>query len=51
MVNDASRYNAQNTFDELLNLGTIPIVNENDTVSTHEISSVITTDCLPLWLL
>jgi len=37
MVNDASRYNAQNTFDELLSLGAVPIVNENDTVSTHEI--------------
>ncbi|MEY8337316.1 glutamate 5-kinase [Lachnospiraceae bacterium 62-35] len=37
MVNDNSRYNAQNTFDELLKLGAIPIVNENDTVSTHEI--------------
>lgn len=40
MVNDASRYNAQNTFDELLKLGTIPIVNENDTVSTSEIPLV-----------
>ena len=38
MINDSSRYNAQNTFDELLNLGAIPIVNENDTVSTSEIS-------------
>lgn len=37
MINDISRYNAQNTFDELMNLGVIPIVNENDTVSTHEI--------------
>ncbi len=37
MTNDASRYNAQNTFEELLQLGVIPIVNENDTVSTHEI--------------
>lgn len=37
MVNDASRYNAQNTFDELLKLGAVPIVNENDTVSTYEI--------------
>lgn len=37
MINDASRYNAQNTFDELLKLEVIPIVNENDTVSTHEI--------------
>lgn len=40
MVNDSSRYNAQNTFDELLKLGTIPIVNENDTVSTSEIPLV-----------
>lgn len=40
MVNDASRYNAQNTFDELLNLGAIPVVNENDTVSTSEIPYV-----------
>jgi len=37
MTNDTSRFNAQNTFDELLQLGVIPIVNENDTVSTHEI--------------
>lgn len=37
MTNEVSRYNAQNTFDELIQLGTIPIVNENDTVSTHEI--------------
>lgn len=40
MVNDASRYNAQNTFDELLKMGAIPIVNENDTVSTSEIPLV-----------
>ena len=37
MTNEVSRYNAQNTFDELMNLGAVPIVNENDTVSTHEI--------------
>ena len=37
IIVEDSRYNAQNTFDELLKLGTIPIVNENDTVSTHEI--------------
>ena len=37
MTNDVSRYNAQNTFDELLNLGAVPIVNENDTVATYEI--------------
>lgn len=40
MINDGSRYNAQNTFDELLKLGAIPIVNENDTVSTSEIPYV-----------
>lgn len=37
MTSDDSRYNAQNTFFELLNMGVIPVVNENDTVSTHEI--------------
>ncbi len=37
MVNELSRYNARNTFEELLQLGVIPIVNENDTVSTYEI--------------
>lgn len=40
MVNESSRYNAQNTFDELLKLGTIPVVNENDTISTSEIPLV-----------
>jgi len=36
MLNDVSRTNAQNTFNELLKMGVIPIVNENDTVSTDE---------------
>ncbi|MCI8888390.1 MAG: glutamate 5-kinase [Hungatella sp.] len=40
MVNDGSRSNAQNTFEELLLLGTVPVVNENDTVSTSEIPLV-----------
>ncbi|MEG0566296.1 MAG: glutamate 5-kinase [Hungatella sp.] len=40
MTNDISRSNAQNTFDELLKLGVVPVVNENDTVSTSEIPMV-----------
>lgn len=37
MINDISRINARNTFDELFRMGVIPIVNENDTVSTDEL--------------
>ena len=37
MTNEISRCNAEHTFHELLNLGVIPIVNENDTVSTDQI--------------
>ena len=37
MINDISRKNAQNTFNQLLEMGVIPIVNENDTVSTDEL--------------
>lgn len=40
MVNNINRKNAENTFNELLELGVIPIVNENDSVSTYEIQSV-----------
>ena len=36
-VDNTSRENARNTFDQLLKLGTVPVVNENDTVSTYEI--------------
>ena len=37
IVDDLNRFNARNTFSELLKLGVIPIVNENDTVATYEI--------------
>lgn len=37
MVNDENRRNARATFGELLKMGVIPIVNENDTVVTDEI--------------
>ena len=37
IVDNTSRENARNTFDQLLKLGTVPVVNENDTVSTYEI--------------
>ena len=36
VMDNLSRFNALNTFRELLKLGAIPIVNENDTVSTYE---------------
>lgn len=36
MLDNVSRKNAQNTFEELFRMGIIPIVNENDTVSTYE---------------
>ncbi len=37
IVDNLNRYNAHNTFSELLELGVVPIVNENDTVATYEI--------------
>ena len=36
MLDNVARKNAQNTFEELFRMGVIPIVNENDTVSTYE---------------
>ncbi|MGN0407268.1 MAG: glutamate 5-kinase [Bacteroides sp.] len=42
IINEISRQNAENTFKELLRLGAIPVVNENDTVSTDEIQHVQT---------
>lgn len=41
IVADLNRYNAHNTFSELMNMGVIPIVNENDTISAFEIEDVI----------
>lgn len=37
IVEALNRFNAHNTFSELLKLGVVPIVNENDTVATYEI--------------
>lgn len=37
IVDNLNRYNAHNTFSELLKMGVIPVVNENDTVATYEI--------------
>jgi len=42
VLNKHNRQNARNTFDELLKLHAIPIVNENDTVSTYEIEQLNT---------
>ena len=41
IVSDLNRRNAQNTFQELLRMEAIPIVNENDTTSTFEVEDVI----------
>ncbi len=37
ILREKSRFNARNTFDQLLDMGVIPIVNENDTIATYEI--------------
>lgn len=37
ILDNVSRKNAQNTFEELFTMGVIPVVNANDTVSTYEI--------------
>lgn len=37
IIRNQSRMNARNTFGQLLEMGVIPIVNENDTISTDEI--------------
>lgn len=40
VLNEKSRTNAKNTLEELLEMGVIPVVNENDTVATDEIEKV-----------
>ena len=37
MVNNLNRRNARNTFEELLELGAIPVVNENDSISSYKL--------------
>lgn len=37
LLNEESLKNAKNTFEELFKFGAIPVVNENDTISTYEI--------------
>ncbi|MDE5804307.1 MAG: glutamate 5-kinase [Lachnospiraceae bacterium] len=46
VVDDLNRYNAHNTFSELLRMGIIPIVNENDTIATYEINVAADNDTL-----
>jgi glutamate 5-kinase len=40
ILNDITRQNACNTFEQLFKMGVIPIVNENDTVSTDEMENL-----------
>ena len=40
------RVNFQNTLSRLLELGALPIINENDTVATDEITSIGDNDTL-----
>ncbi len=42
LENPLARENAVNTFEELFKLGVIPVVNENDSISTEEIEQVHT---------
>ena len=41
ILNDITRQNACNTFEQLFKMGVIPIVNENDTISTFELDDVV----------
>lgn len=46
VVDNMNRFNAHNTFMELLKMGIIPIVNENDTIATYEINTEKESDTL-----
>lgn len=46
IVDNLNRYNAHNTFCELLKMGIIPIVNENDTIATYELNFEADNDTL-----
>ncbi len=46
VVDNMNRFNAHNTFSELLKMGIIPIVNENDTIATYEINADAESDKL-----
>lgn len=37
ILDNLNRFNAYNTFEELLKIGAVPVVNENDTIATYEI--------------
>ena len=45
-TNDTRRFNFTNTLNRLLELGALPIINENDTVATDEITSIGDNDTL-----
>ena len=45
-TNDTRRLNFTNTLNRLLELGALPIINENDTVATDEITSIGDNDTL-----
>ncbi len=42
VTNDVSRDNAMNTLKQIISIGAIPVVNENDSVSTYEIEQLQT---------
>ena len=50
--NDQRRHNMRSTIFRLLELGALPIINENDTVATDEVgveNTIVENDCPPLW--